>query len=137
MEEKDYGDILADIIAGKEKQKKAEAEEEAAKKEELRQLRLQTCRPLIDVLKQVKAKYPRASIHNLDWHAASPYFYTNVHTTIHINLLQEGGEGRVQLVRHRSGYGVHVQPAVIASAEEADELIPELLELLSGAILKH
>lgn len=123
----DFGDILNSMID----HKKAAAAEERRRKEEERvaahAVWQEAMRPLLTVMRQVKARYPKASIHNTDseW-SMDPHFYIDGNTRICVeySLIQRA----FKLVRYTSGYYSSVE--TLSQSENPEDLIPTLLEKL-------
>jgi hypothetical protein len=130
----DFGDILASMIT-----RKKDIEAEAARiKNETKAADLaawrEAMRPLLTVMRQVKERYPRASIHNADseW-SKDPHFYVEGNTRICVEY--DTKTKLFALVRRTSGY-MNQSVTELARSENPEGLIPPLLERLIVCIEK-
>lgn len=128
MKQTDFGDILTSMID----HKKAAEAEERRRNEEARvaahAVWQEAMRPLLTVMRQVKERYPRSSIHGMvsEW-SRDPHFYVDGNTRIHVGY--ELDTKVFTLVQNQSGYRTFNNQYLVQS-ENPEDLIPTLLEKL-------
>jgi hypothetical protein len=126
---RDFGDIVEQLRASKKEEKRKEREASDRLKEELRRDRLALLRPLLKVMEQTEAKYPKVRMCNMDWYSVniSPGFRINGTTRVVVSYDSQNGFS-LQLVK---GGGMRVTRICSKNYEDT---IPPLLELLVEAV---
>lgn len=123
----DFGDVLEQMIKCKKIQAIEQREQAKKDDEAFRQIRLEAMRPLLTVLTQVKAKYPKASIWHLDCTLnRSPMFYLTNDLTIEVVWNPE--TSKFWLLE---GYPRTSATTNLIQSSNAEDLIPVLLDKLT------
>jgi hypothetical protein len=120
---RDFGDIVGDVLTARAEDKRAKSEAAEAKRKADRKEFETKFSPLFAALAQTKAKYPKASIYNYE---AGIYTEPNFYLSGNDNVrLQYDAARGVCCINSNS---------VLASSTNVEDLLPPLIDLLATAV---
>lgn len=126
---KNFGDIVESILIAREAEERAKSEAARAESDRQWAERQMKMRPLLLAVQQTEDKFPRTHVHGCGPNdRTGPYFYIGENTSIRLRYDSK----RDMLGIVRSAPGAHAR--LVAEHQNAEELLPTLLELLASAV---